>query len=244
MQRPPGRLPPEVEEGPAEVRAGRPALPLELVARHRAQRVLGEVAHRQREALLAAMLAVQRAHRHVRGPRQLLRPHRVVAPLPQQHRHVSHEVGMALLPHPPHDPSPSSPSLPERLTRGMKVPSATVCVAGGADMPRRRLPPEGGEARSTGPRLRAHPRRNPVASQGAVVRPGPETVTLTAPRAAWLTRPGVGAARQRTVEHASPRARQTEAWRWQSPHGASTSALFVLPHPWPAAPIRVRKVST
>jgi hypothetical protein len=165
VQRPPGRLPPEVEEGPAEVRAGRPALPLELVARHRAQRVLGEVAHRQREALLAAVLAVQRAHRHVRGPRQFLRPHRVVAPLSQQHRHVPHEVGMALLPHPPHAPSSSSPP-PERLTRGMNVPSATVCVAGGADMPRQRLPPEGGRHGRPGPRLLAFWRRGPVGIAG------------------------------------------------------------------------------
>jgi hypothetical protein len=89
----------------AEVPAGLPTHPLEAHAPLLAQRKLGEVAHRHGDALLATVPAVQRAHRHAGGPRQLLRPHVVVAPLPQQHRGLPHGVGVDLFLN-PHAPSP------------------------------------------------------------------------------------------------------------------------------------------
>lgn len=126
LKRPADQLPPEAVEGVAEVRSRRPTLPLELPARHRAQRALGEVPYRQGQALLAAMLPVQRAHRHMHRPRQLRGPHVVVAPLRQQHRHAPHVVGVGLL-HYPHAPAPSAPSGAARAwnERSFRLPLPT-----------------------------------------------------------------------------------------------------------------------
>ena len=62
LQRPGDQLPPEGEEGLTETHALPSELTLETAARPHAQGVLGEVPHRQREPVLAAVTPVETAH--------------------------------------------------------------------------------------------------------------------------------------------------------------------------------------
>lgn len=104
-QRGPGQHLPEGEEARAE--APMPAFrELELDACDVADLPLGEVAHRQGEAALAAILAVEGAHRHAGDAGQLLGPDIVVAPLSQQPRRLNHRRAEEVL------PCPHAPPLP------------------------------------------------------------------------------------------------------------------------------------
>ncbi len=131
-QRPPDQFPPEGVEGPAEVHARLHMLHEEGDVGPVAEFPLGVVAHGQRQALLAAVVPVQRAHREAHGPRQLAGLHVVVAPPRQQRRRRVHGLGVHHLQNPHPLPLPA----PRRLPAGMNVPSASTCLPGGSDMGR------------------------------------------------------------------------------------------------------------
>ena len=109
LQRRTGQLPPEREEGLMEVHALPAELTLEATARPDTQGILGEVSHRQREAMLAAVATVEAAHRYAHRPSQIRGVH-VVVPATRQHpRRLAHRIGAHLL-NDSHAPSPSPPS--------------------------------------------------------------------------------------------------------------------------------------
>ncbi|ATB50504.1 hypothetical protein MYMAC_006160 [Corallococcus macrosporus DSM 14697] len=109
QQRPGRQLAPEGEEDVAK------PLPQRVAVRHLVgdetgigQVALGEGPYRPRDALLAAVVAVQRAHREPRGTGQLRGPHVVQTPLGQQLRRVT-QPGFAQLRQRVHPPSPVHP---------------------------------------------------------------------------------------------------------------------------------------
>jgi len=108
-QRPPRQLPPEGEEGLGEVHPRLAVLQRKGHVPLVTQLLLGEVAHRQRQPPLAAVMPVHRAHRHAHGLGQPRGLHVVVAPLRQQPRRLAHGVGVHHL-QKIHAPIPSRPS--------------------------------------------------------------------------------------------------------------------------------------
>ncbi len=129
QQRPGRELAPEGDEDVAK------ALPQRVAIRHLVsdetrvgQLALGEGPYRPRDALLAAVVTIQRAHREPRGPGQFRGPDVVEPPLCQQLRRVT-QPESAHLRQRVHPPVP----LPSRPSRGRNVPSTTTCLQGGAD---------------------------------------------------------------------------------------------------------------
>ncbi|MCP3139591.1 hypothetical protein LXT23_19925 [Pyxidicoccus sp. QH1ED-7-1] len=111
-QRSLGQQVPEGEEALPETSGA--AIPeLEFEARETAYLALGEVAHRQGEAALVAIVAVQGAHRHTGNPRQLLGPDILVAPPRQQPRRRHHRRAVEVLPNPHAPPLPPAGWPPE-----------------------------------------------------------------------------------------------------------------------------------
>ncbi len=128
-----GQLLPEDEEGLAEAEV--PSRHQELAVHVLAQLLLGEGAHRQGEAALAAIVTVERAHRHARHLRQLRGAHVVVAPPRHQLRRLAHRPGNQVLQNRlrlhPRLPTPGG------LPRGRNVHSGLApFLPGGSDMGR------------------------------------------------------------------------------------------------------------
>jgi hypothetical protein len=132
-QREARQLPPEGMEGPPVVRLSPQVGPAVRLPRHPAQKLLGEAAHLAGEALLVAVVPVQRAHRDARHPRQLLGPHVVVAAPGQKPRRVAHGVGPHLLQYPHAPPPPPRPS--RSSPEGTFLPPMPPFLPGGSDMP-------------------------------------------------------------------------------------------------------------
>ena len=121
VQRPHAQFPPEGVEGVEVVQARPHMRHEERDVRLVAELLLGEVPHRQGQAQLAAIAAVQRTHRHTQGPGQLAGLHVVIAAPRQESRCLAHGARMHHLQE-PHAPSPPRPGgcPPERtfLPRG------------------------------------------------------------------------------------------------------------------------------
>ncbi len=129
QQRPGRELAPEGDEDVVK------ALPQRVAIRHLVgdeagvgQLALGEGPYRPRDALLAAVVTIQRAHREPRGPGQFRGPDVVETPLRQQLRRVT-QPESAHLRQRVHSPVP----LPSRPSRGRNVPSTMTCLQGGSD---------------------------------------------------------------------------------------------------------------
>jgi len=130
-QRPPGQLPPEGEEGLGEVDARLVVLQQERHVRLIAELLLGEVAHRQRQSPLAAVVPVQRAHRDAQGLGQRGSLHILIAAPRQQSRRGAHGIGVHHF-HKPHAPSPPR-RLGDWLPRTRRPCASPPAPLGGGD---------------------------------------------------------------------------------------------------------------